>query len=50
VVSGLEAELQQVRSGLLTQRQRHGQLLDTKTRLEGEIATYRRLLEREEGR
>ncbi|XP_013877121.1 keratin, type I cytoskeletal 19 [Austrofundulus limnaeus] len=50
VISGLEQELEQVRSGLTDQRQRHGQLLNTKMRLEREIATYRRLLEREEDR
>ncbi|GAA6225868.1 keratin-like protein KRT222 isoform X1 [Lates japonicus] len=50
VILGLESELEQVRGGLATQRQRHSQLLNTKMRLEREIATYRRLLEREEGR
>uniref|UniRef100_A0A1A7WKG1 Keratin 222 n=1 Tax=Iconisemion striatum TaxID=60296 RepID=A0A1A7WKG1_9TELE len=50
VISRLERELEQVRSGLATQRQRHSHLLNTKMRLEREIATYRRLLEREEGR
>ncbi|MEQ2262612.1 hypothetical protein XENORESO_017204 [Xenotaenia resolanae] len=50
VITGLESELEQVRSDLATQRQRHSQLLNTKMRLEREIATYRRLLEREEGR
>ncbi|XP_040893052.1 keratin, type I cytoskeletal 18 [Toxotes jaculatrix] len=50
VIIGLESELEQVRGGLATQRQRHSQLLNTKMRLEREIATYRRLLEREEGR
>ncbi|KAA8594524.1 hypothetical protein FQN60_011659 [Etheostoma spectabile] len=50
VIGGLEGELEQVRSGLATQRHRHSQLLNTKMRLEREIATYRRLLEREEGR
>ncbi|XP_061584586.1 uncharacterized protein krt222 [Cololabis saira] len=50
VVSGLEGELDQVRTGLSAQRQRHSQLLNTKMRLEREINTYRRLLEREEGR
>ncbi|KAJ0050845.1 hypothetical protein NL108_008185, partial [Boleophthalmus pectinirostris] len=50
VITRLEAELEQVRSGLATQRQRHNQLLNTKMRLEREITTYRRLLEREEGR
>ncbi|KAJ8001970.1 hypothetical protein DPEC_G00174940 [Dallia pectoralis] len=49
-VRGLEGELWEVKSGLVTQRERHGQLLNTKMRLEQEIATYRRLLEREEGR
>ncbi|XP_047221013.1 keratin, type I cytoskeletal 18 [Girardinichthys multiradiatus] len=50
VITRLESELEQVRSDLVTQRQRHSQLLNTKMRLEREIATYRRLLEREEGR
>ncbi|XP_024296685.1 keratin, type I cytoskeletal 18-A [Oncorhynchus tshawytscha] len=50
VIQGLEGELEQVRDGLATQQERHGQLLNTKMRLEKEIATYRRLLEREEGR
>uniref|UniRef100_A0A8C6SMG6 Keratin 222 n=1 Tax=Neogobius melanostomus TaxID=47308 RepID=A0A8C6SMG6_9GOBI len=50
VISRLEGELEQVRNGLATQRQRHNHLLNTKMRLEREISTYRRLLEREEGR
>lgn len=50
VIERLESELEQVRTGLATQRQRHNHLLNTKMRLEREIATYRRLLEREEGR
>ncbi|XP_054633993.1 keratin, type I cytoskeletal 18-A [Dunckerocampus dactyliophorus] len=50
VITGLESELEHVRGGLATQRQRHSQMLNTKIRLEREIATYRRLLEREEGR
>lgn len=50
VITRLESELEQVRSGLATQRQRHNHLLNTKMRLEREISTYRRLLEREEGR
>lgn len=50
MIAGLESELQQVRSGLATQRQRHSQLLNTKMKLEREITTYRRLLEREENR
>uniref|UniRef100_A0A3B1JLR0 Keratin 222 n=1 Tax=Astyanax mexicanus TaxID=7994 RepID=A0A3B1JLR0_ASTMX len=48
-VRGLEAELEDVRDCLAAQRQQHGQLLNTKMRLEREIATYRRLLEHEEG-
>lgn len=50
VIARLESELDQVRNGLATQRQRHNHLLNTKMRLEREISTYRRLLEREEGR
>uniref|UniRef100_A0AAV2LP13 IF rod domain-containing protein n=1 Tax=Knipowitschia caucasica TaxID=637954 RepID=A0AAV2LP13_KNICA len=50
VITRLELELEQVRTGLATQRQRHSELLNTKMRLEREIATYRRLLEQEEGR
>lgn len=50
VIGRLESELEQVRTGLDKQRQRHNHLLNTKMRLEGEISTYRRLLEREEGR
>lgn len=50
VIAGLETELEQVRMGLASQRQRHTQLLNTKMKLEREIATYRRLLECEEGR
>ncbi|XP_062845880.1 keratin-like protein KRT222 [Trichomycterus rosablanca] len=49
-VSQLETELEEVREGLATQKQHHSQLLNTKMRLETEIATYRRLLEHEEGR
>ncbi|XP_051978031.1 keratin, type I cytoskeletal 20-like [Xyrauchen texanus] len=46
----LESELETVRDGLGVQRQNHSQLLNTKMRLEREIATYRKLLEHEEGR
>ncbi|KAM9493401.1 keratin-like protein KRT222 isoform 2-T2 [Clarias gariepinus] len=49
-VCELEAELDGVREGLAAQKQHHSQLLNTKMRLEREIATYRRLLEHEEGR
>ncbi|XP_042568321.1 keratin, type I cytoskeletal 19-like isoform X1 [Cyprinus carpio] len=46
----LESELETVRDGLEIQKQNHTQLLNTKMRLEREIATYRKLLEHEEGR
>ncbi|KAK1802091.1 hypothetical protein P4O66_004433 [Electrophorus voltai] len=49
-VHDLEVELEGVRDGLSVQRQQHSQLLNTKMKLEREIATYRRLLEHEEGR
>ncbi|KAK3509768.1 hypothetical protein QTP70_009101 [Hemibagrus guttatus] len=49
-VCELEGELDGVREGLAAQKQHHNQLLNTKMRLEREIATYRRLLEHEEGR
>ncbi|XP_051765932.1 keratin, type I cytoskeletal 19 [Ctenopharyngodon idella] len=49
-VRSLESELKTVRDGLEVQRQNHSQLLNTKMRLEKEIATYRKLLENEEGR
>ncbi len=49
-VRGLESELGTVRDGLEIQKQNHSQLLNTKMRLEREIATYRKLLEHEEGR
>lgn len=49
-VRSLESELETVRDGLEVQRQNHSQLLNTKMRLEREIATYRKLLEHEEGR
>lgn len=50
VMGRLESELEQVRGGLAGQRQRHRLLLNTKMKLEREIAAYRRLLDREEGR
>ncbi|XP_056615748.1 keratin-like protein KRT222 isoform X2 [Triplophysa dalaica] len=49
-VGSLESELETVRDSLVVQRQNHSQLLNTKMRLEREIATYRKLLEHEEGR
>ncbi|XP_060242753.1 keratin-like protein KRT222 isoform X2 [Meriones unguiculatus] len=48
VVDRLEKELQEVRRGIERQLQEHEMLLNTKMRLEQEIATYRRLLEQEE--
>ncbi|KAF7472422.1 keratin protein KRT222-like [Marmota monax] len=48
VIEGLERELQEVRQGIERQLQEHEMLLNTKMRLEQEIATYRRLLEKEE--
>ncbi|XP_010613350.1 keratin-like protein KRT222 [Fukomys damarensis] len=48
VIEGLETELQDVRRGIERQLQEHELLLNTKMRLEQEIETYRRLLEREE--
>ncbi|XP_036263656.1 keratin-like protein KRT222 isoform X1 [Pipistrellus kuhlii] len=48
VIEGLERELQEVRHGIEKQLQEHEMLLNTKMRLEQEIATYRRLLEKEE--
>ncbi|XP_008143164.2 keratin-like protein KRT222 [Eptesicus fuscus] len=48
VIEGLEKELQEVRHGIEKQLQEHEMLLNTKMRLEQEIATYRRLLEKEE--
>ncbi|XP_037742923.1 keratin-like protein KRT222 isoform X1 [Chelonia mydas] len=49
-IEGLEKELQQVRRGIEEQLQEHEILLNTKMRLEQEIATYRSLLEKEENR
>ncbi|XP_034991751.2 keratin-like protein KRT222 isoform X1 [Zootoca vivipara] len=49
-IEGLERELHKVRQGIEKQLQQHELLLNTKMRLEQEIATYRSLLEREEKR
>ncbi|XP_066485217.1 keratin-like protein KRT222 [Tiliqua scincoides] len=49
-IEGLEKELQEVRHGIEKQLQQHEALINTKVRLEQEIATYRSLLEKEEKR
>ncbi|XP_061447161.1 keratin-like protein KRT222 isoform X2 [Rhineura floridana] len=49
-IEGLEKELQEVQQGMEKQLQQHKILLNTKMRLEQEIATYRSLLEKEEKR
>ncbi|XP_020007656.2 keratin, type I cytoskeletal 15 isoform X2 [Castor canadensis] len=45
LISGLEAQLSELRSEMECQNQEYNMLLDIKTRLEQEIATYRSLLE-----
>lgn len=48
IIVGLEAELTQLRSNIQLQTQDYEALLNTKMKLEAEIATYRRLLDGED--
>lgn len=49
-INVLEQELSQVRASIEQQGREYTMLLDIKSRLEAEIATYRGLLEKEESR
>uniref|UniRef100_G1LFY0 Keratin 16 n=1 Tax=Ailuropoda melanoleuca TaxID=9646 RepID=G1LFY0_AILME len=50
LISGLEAQLSELRSEMECQNQEYKTLLDIKSRLEQEIATYRSLLEGQDAR
>ena len=50
LIGGLEAQLSELRSEMECQDQEYRTLLDIKTRLEQEIATYRSLLEGQDTR
>ena len=50
LIGGLETQLSELRSEMECQNQEYKMLLDIKTRLEQEIATYRSLLEGQDAR
>lgn len=50
LIDNVETQLEEIRCDLERQNQEYQVLLDTKARLEQEIATYRRLLDREDSR